>query len=193
MSNPKAIRAGRKLKKPSRKSKVNKRKQEKKTSVTEETKPQYSILDLITEKDSISSKIKSLQEREKQLKERLKTVAEESGVKDSKGSFNLIFDMPDGSQKLISKQMRTKVSLDKIKAKDLFEKLGIWNKVTRTQAVLDDDLIEQQIIANALSIEDLESVTNKKISFACICKKYEPEDNSDEELPTIKTTECKLT
>lgn len=145
------------------------------------TLPSRSISDLVEELESIKQQKKIIDVREKEVRKEMDAILEAEGVKDDKGSFKMII-----GDKLASKQARISVSLDKTKAEEFFKNLGIWDDVTKTQVVIDEDLVEQAFVSEAFTADELEAITNKKVTYAIVVNDYTP-PAENEEMPLIET------
>jgi hypothetical protein len=148
------------------------------SKVTKGTMTSRNPESIINELETLKANKKLIEKREEELKKELGVILEAEGTKDNKGSFNLII----GDIKA-QKQARKTVKLNPEKAEELFKELGIWKDVTETKTVIKDDLVEQAVVDEKLSMDDLEKVTDIKVTYAIVIGKYEPEQD---EMPEIK-------
>lgn len=142
--------------------------------------PTRKPMDIINELETLKQNKKTIESREKALKDDLGKILEAEGTKDSKGSFKLIL-----GDKVAQKQARKSVSINPDKAEVLFKELGIWKDVIETKEIINESLVEQAIVDEKLSMENLEEVTDIKVSYAIVIGDYKPEE---EEMPEIQTT-----
>lgn len=146
----------------------------KKTSV-----PTRSVEEVVSELTIIKDQKKLIEQREKELKDILGEILEGEGVKDSKGSFKLVV-----GDKLAQKQARKTVKLNRERAEELFKSLGIWEEVVEIKEEINEDAVEQALLADKFSMEQLEDITDVKTTYAIVLEDYKPEE--DEEMPLIK-------
>ena len=148
-----------------------------KTTLKKKTKVTgRNVEDVIFELSALKDKKKDIEKREKELKEALGIILEGEGVKDSKGSFKMIV-----GDKLAQKQARKSVKLNEERAKEFFSSIGIWEEVIEIKEELNEDKVEQALIAEKFTMDELESITDIKVSYAIVVSDYVPE----EEIPEI--------
>lgn len=129
-----------------------------------------SLISLLAEMEKVKESKKLLDSREKELKARILEFVSSEGVKDSKGSTKLIH-----GDKLIQNQARVSVKLNANKAEDYFRGIGIWDKVSETKEVINEDYVEQAILEELITPEELETLVDKKVTYALVISKYEEE------------------
>lgn len=137
-------------------------------------KPKYAgraPQDIIKELNSIKANIKLLEEREAKLKAEIVSAVEFMGVKDSKGS--MIMKVGDWVAK---KEARKTYKLDQERAENLFREIGIWDFVSESKEVINNDYVEQAVLQKKLTMAQLKSVTDEKIVFATVVKPYKPDE-----------------
>lgn len=136
-----------------------------------------SVEDIVHELTVLKDRKKDIEKREKELKEQLGTILEGEGVKDSKGSFKLVV-----GDKLVQKQARKSVKLNREKAEEFFKSIGIWEEVIEIKEEINEDFVEQALLAEKFTMEELEEITDIKVSYAIVINDYKPEE---EEMPII--------
>ena len=137
-----------------------------------------SVEDIVHELTVLKDRKKDLEKREKELKGQLGTILEGEGVKDSKGSFKLVV-----GDKLVQKQARKSVKLNREKAEEFFKSKGIWEEVIEIKEEINEDLVEQALLAEKFTMEELEKITDIKVSYAIVINDYKPEE---EEMPEVQ-------
>jgi hypothetical protein len=152
---------------------VAKAKLKKKTTVVAR-----SVEDVVHELTVLKDRKKDIEKREKELKEQLGTILEGEGVKDSKGSFKLVV-----GDKLVQKQARKSVKLNREKAEEFFKSIGIWDEVIEVKEEINEDYVEQALLAEKFTMEELEEITDIRVSYAIVINNYKPEE---EEMPTVE-------
>lgn len=121
---------------------------------------------------------KALEEREKELKEKLGDYLEEYCYKDTKGSFLTKIEI-DGKEKVIKKECRKRPKLNEEKAEEYFREHKLWDFVSEKKEVINPDYVEQAVLQGKMPAEDLESITDMGVSYALVIKDYKPEDEEE--------------
>ena len=138
-----------------------------------------SIDSLLAEYDKLREEKKTIEAQMKKLSEDIKDYAEKNGVKDDKGSFyaeNPFFTF--------GKMAKKSVSLVQDKAIAFFKKKKLTEAI-KTVEVIDEDAVERYIKDGKITFEELESITETKVTYAIDIKKKE-------ELPQVEETTVQL-
>lgn len=134
---------------------------------------------LLREYYELREQKKTIEDRMKVLAEQIKSFAETQGVKDDKGSY-----YAEDEQYVYGKQCKKSVSFDKDKALEFFKNRG-YEDCIDTVEVINEGAVEEHINTGDISFEDLESITNTKVSYAVDVKKKE-------EMPVVEQTNVTL-
>ena len=134
---------------------------------------------LLEEYYSLREQKKTIEDRMKYLADQIKANAEKVGVKDDKGSF-----YAEDEQYVYGKQCKKAVSFDKDKAIEYFKNHG-FDECIDTVEVINEEAVEGRINTGDISFEDLESITNTKVTYAIDIKKKE-------EMPVVEQTEVPM-
>lgn len=134
---------------------------------------------LLSEYYSLREQKKTIEDRMKCLADQIKANAEKVGVKDDKGSF-----YAENEQYVYGKQCKKSVSFDKDKAIEYFKNHG-YDDCIDTVEVINEESVEGHINAGDISFEDLEAITNTKVSYAIDIKKKE-------DMPVVEQTEVTM-
>lgn len=134
---------------------------------------------LLEEYDNLREQKKTIEERMKFLADQIKANAERVGVKDDKGSF-----YAEDEQFVYGKQCKKSVSFNQEKAISYFKDHG-YTDCIETVEVINEDAVEGRINTGDISFEDLEEITNTKVSYAIDIKKKE-------EMPVVEQTEVSM-
>jgi len=137
-----------------------------------------SVEDLVYELTVLKDRKKDIEKREKELKDQLGQILEVEGIKDSKGSFKLVV-----GDKLAQKQARKSVKLNREKAEEFFKSIGIWEEVIEIKEEINEDFVEQALLAEKFTMEELEKISDIKVSYAIVINDYKPEE---EEMPEVQ-------
>lgn len=136
-------------------------------------KQTVSLQTLLAEMDKVKETKKLLDTREKELKTLILEYVSKEGVKDSNGSVKLVF-----GDRLVNNQARKSVKLNESRAEDFFRGLGIWDKVSETKEVLNENYVEQAVLEGLITTDDLESLVDIKTTYALVISKYTPEEEA---------------
>ena len=147
-----------------------------KTTATPITLPIGSLLE---EYYSLRDQKKTIEDRMKTLADLIKANAEKVGVKDDKGSY-----YAEDEQYVYGKQCKKSVSFDKDKAIEFFKNHG-YNECIDTVEVINEEAVEGRINTGDISYEDLEEITNTKVTYAIDIKKKE-------DMPEVEQTEVAM-
>ena len=134
---------------------------------------------LLEEYYSLREQKKTIEDRMKYLADQIKANAEKVGVKDDKGSF-----YAEDEQYVYGKQCKKSVSFDKDKAIEYFKIHG-YDECIDTVEVINEEAVESRINTGDISFEDLEAITNTKVSYAIDIKKKE-------DIPEVEQTEVAM-
>lgn len=138
---------------------------------------------LAEEYKDLSAKIKSLDERKKQLSALLKEGAQKYGVEDDKGSFYL-----ENDSFLIGRVAKRSFKLDQDKAVSMLEEMGLEDIVdVITTKVVNEDRLNEAVAQGKLTLDDVEQFTNVTTSFMVdVRPKENPDDMKSVEVSAIK-------
>lgn len=136
-----------------------------------------SVEDVVHELTALKDRKKDIEKREKELKEQLGEILEGEGIKDSKGSFKLVV-----GDKLAQKQARKSVKLNRDRAEEFFKSIGIWEEVVEIKEEINEDNVEQALLADKFTMDELETITDVKTTYAIVIADYKPEE---EEMPEV--------
>lgn len=139
------------------------------------------IEETVREYTSLSEKIKTLETRKKELADRIKKYAQENGVKNTTGSYLL-----EDDNFTYGAVARKSVSLNAEKAENFFKHMGLWDKVIDVKEVINEDKIEALINEGILSMEDLEEITDIKVTYSVFVEKKKKEEDFGEDIPEVQ-------
>lgn len=123
-------------------------------------KAKIPVSDYIKEYVRLREEKKSIEARMAQISEALKQYAEDKGQKDDKGSF---YFERDGY--MIGKQARKSMTFDVDKATKFFRKRG-YPECISTVEQINYDAVEELLDTGEITIEELEKITNTKVSYS---------------------------
>ena len=109
------------------------------------------------------------------LAKEIKEYAQKNGAKDDKGSFYC-----DNGAFQFGQQAKKSVSFKKEEAIAFFKTKGLHDAIKIIEAI-DEDAVERYITDGAVTFEDLESITETKVTYAIDLKKKE-------DMPVVEET-----
>lgn len=129
----------------------------------------------------ISAQIKQLEERKKDLAEKIKNGAEQFGVKDDKGSFFLESDFF-----IMGKVARKSFKIDQENAISTLTAMGLGDVVDEVIVkTVNEDRLQQAVQDNRLSLDVVRGFTNESVSYSVSVKEKE-------EVPEVEQTTLKV-
>lgn len=123
-------------------------------------KAKIPVSDYIKEYVRLREEKKSIEARMAQISDALKQYAEDKGQKDDKGSF---YFERDGY--MIGKQAHKSMTFDVDKATKFFRKRG-YPECISTVEQINYDAVEELLDTGEITIEELEKITNTKVSYS---------------------------
>ena len=160
-----------------------------KTATKAKTKGANKIAAVMTAKDlermaeeynEISSQIKVLDEKKKDLATKIKDASESMGVKDDKGSFYF-----EGESFVTGKVAKVSMSIKQDEAVKVLEAMGLGDVVdTVTTKTVNEQKLEKAVADNRCSLAIVEGFTEKKVQYQVSVK-------AKEVMPEIEQTELK--
>ena len=137
--------------------------------------PQQSINDKVLEYHRLREESKTIKSRMDTLAKEIKEYASVNGVKDDKGSFYC-----DNGSFMFGQQAKKSVSFVFEKAIDFFKSRGLVDCIKTTE-VIDEEAVERYINSGHITFDDLESITQTKVTYAIDLKKKE-------DMPVVEET-----
>lgn len=137
--------------------------------------PQQSINDKVQEYYRLREEAKTIKSRMDTLAKEIKEYSSQHGVKDDKGSFYC-----DNGTFQFGQQAKKSVTFVVDKAIEFFKKNGLVDAVKTTE-VIDEDAVERYINEGRVTFDDLESITQTKVTYAIDLKKKE-------DMPVVEET-----
>lgn len=122
---------------------------------------------LLQEYSTLRDEKKKIDDRMKKLADLIKDNAEKTGVKDDKGSY-----YAEDENFVYGKQCKKSVSFNQERALQFFKNRGLVDCID-TVEVINEGAVEEHINTGDISYEDLEDITDTKVSYAIDLKKKE--------------------
>ena len=138
------------------------------------------IKNALNEYKQLTEREKTIRDRKKQLADFIKQYSTKNGVQDDKGSYYI-----DDEDFTYGSQARKSVKLNFERAKNFFVSKGVWDKVVKYEEVIDEDKVSNLIDDELMSIDDLETITDVKVTYAIDVRAKEKE----EDMPEVEVVE----
>ena len=152
------------------------------------------VTSLFTEKDickfgkeyaDISAQIKQLEEKKKDLAEKIKNGAEQFGVKDDKGSFYL-----ESDNYIMGKVAKKSMKIKQDEAVETLESMGLGDVVdVVTVRTVNEDRLEKAVRDKRITLNEVKEFTSETISYSVSVK--EKEVVPEVEVTTLKAARKK--
>lgn len=160
----------------------------KSTSNSANIKPMFSAKDICKmgeEYAELSAQIKVLDERKKELAEKIKNGAEQFGVKDDKGSYYL-----ESDSYIMGKIAKKSVKIDQEKAVEILESMGLGDVVDEVVVrTVNEKKLEKALADKRITVKVMEQFTNVSTSYSVSVK--EKEEAPEVEVSTLKVAKKK--
>ena len=137
---------------------------DKKVQVIDIDAEQIDVEQLTKELKTISIQKAILEKRDKEIKSSLTEVYFGNASRDNKG--NSFYQSSNDSQLILKREARTSISLNEEKALEFFNSRGLLGVVTKRELVFLDDAIAQLVVDEEITPDELESICDKKVTFA---------------------------
>ena len=129
----------------------------------------------------ISAQIKELEAKKKDLAEKIKSGAEQFGVKDDKGSFYL-----ESDSHIMGKIAKKSYKIDQDTAVETLESMGLGDVVdVVTVRTVNEDRLQKAVQDKRLTLDDVQEFTKETISYSVSVKEKEV-------VPEVEVTNLKV-
>lgn len=160
----------------------------KSTSTSTNVKPMFSAKDICKmgkEYDELSAQIKELEARKKNLADKIKSGAEQFGVKDDKGSYYL-----ESDSHIMGKVAKKSVRIDQDKAVETLESMGLGDVVDEVVVrTVNESKLEKAVAEKRITLKEVEKFTNVSVSYSV---SVTPKEEATEvEVSTLKVARNK--
>lgn len=117
----------------------------------------------------ISAQIKQLEERKKSLADKIKSGAEQFGVKDDKGSYYL-----ESDTQVMGKVAKKSFKIDQDKAVETLESMGLGDVVdVVTVKTVNEDKLQKAVSDKRITLDTVQGFTNESVSYSVLVKEKE--------------------
>lgn len=147
-------------------------------------KPLFSAEDIgkmSREYADISAQIKVLEDKKKALADKIKSGAEQFGVKDDKGSFYL-----ENDSFIMGKVAKKSFRIEQDKAVETLESMGLGDVVDIvTVKTVNEDKLQKAVQDKRITLDTVQNFTNESVSYSVLVKEKEA-------LPEVEQTTLKV-
>ena len=140
------------------------------------------IKQALNEYKELTEREKTIRSRKKELADFIKRYSQENGVQDDKGSYYI-----DDEDFTYGSQARKSVKMNFEKAKNFFVSKGMWDRVVKYEEVIDEDKVSDLLSNEEMTIDDLEEITDVKVTYAIDVRAKEKE----EDMPEVEVVETR--
>ena len=120
---------------------------------------------------TLKEDVSHIEDRVATLRKRILATVEELGTPNEKGSLVLPINDVKSNTGNVVKQRRVSKVFDESKADELLKEKGLFETVTKTITVLDQDAVMAAYYDGKLTDEDIETMFPEKVSWALILEK----------------------
>ena len=124
------------------------------------------LLDLVRQYAAVKQMLNDVSDREKKLKEELKSIVLESGELDEKGSTSLEVDDEISKVRKLVQQRRVSKSFDPNAAESILKEKGLFDRCIEMVPALDEQEILAARYEDLLTDDDIDAMFPAKESFA---------------------------
>lgn len=143
-----------------------------KKKTTDKVKPLFTANDigkLGKEYADISAQIKQLEEKKKDLAEKIKNGAEQFGVKDDKGSYYL-----ESDNHIMGKIAKKSMKINQDMAVETLESMGLGDVVdVVTVRTVNEDRLEKAVRDKRITLDEVKKFTSESVSYSVSVKEKE--------------------
>lgn len=140
--------------------------------VTKKVAPIYSIEDIGRmgrEYAELSAQIKVLESKKKELADKIKSGAEQFGVKDDKGSFYL-----EDENVIMGKVAKKSFKINQEKAVETLESMGLGDVIdTVVVKTVNEDKLSKAVQSGDITLDDVSEFTEESVSYSVLVKEKE--------------------
>lgn len=155
-----------------------------KTNIKIRKKKTYDVSGDVNEYNMLRQRKKTIENRMKELSERIKSFAFDNGTEDSKGNKYITND----DNYLYGIMSKKKVTLNVDKAKNFLLSNGLYEQCVVTKEEIDEDKLTELVQNEKITLEQLENIMDIKVSYSLDVKEKEKEE---EKMPEIKPTKLR--
>lgn len=124
------------------------------------SKPIVPISSMVSEYAALRKEQKTIKDRMDYLSSEIKKYSQSNGVKDKNGSFYC-----QDESFVFGSMCKKFVSFNQAAALEFFKSRGLTKAVKMVESI-DESAVEQYVADGSISLEDLESITNTKVSYS---------------------------
>lgn len=140
------------------------------STVGREPQPMDVVESQVREYKYLKEQIDLLSKRQKQIRDDLMLLVENTGYEDDQGHLWVEFDDEIDGVGALQRQRRVSRSLDEESAEQVLTDAGVWDKCTELKRVVNEDAVMQALYEDELTESDVDSVYPPKITWALVLK-----------------------
>lgn len=133
--------------------------------------PMDSVEAQVREYNYLRTEIDDLSKRQKEIREDLMVLIENTGFADDDGHWWVELDSDIDGIVALQRQRRVKRSLDMETAEEILKERGLWEDCTEVVRVVDEDKVMQALFDESLSEDDVDRIYPMQVNWALVLKK----------------------
>lgn len=140
------------------------------SSAARQPQPMDVVEAQVREYKYLKEQIDLLSKRQKQIRDELMLLVENTGYEDDQGHLWVEFDEDIDGVGALQRQRRVSRSLDEESAEKILTDAGVWDKCTELKRVVNEDAVMQALYDEELTEVDVDGVYPPKITWALVLK-----------------------
>lgn len=140
------------------------------SSAARQPQPMDVVEAQVREYKYLKEQIDLLSKRQKQIRDELMILVEQTGYEDDQGHLWVEFDEDIDGVGALQRQRRVSRSLDEESAEKILTDAGVWDKCTELKRVVNEDAVMQALYDEELTEVDVDGVYPPKITWALVLK-----------------------
>lgn len=140
------------------------------SSTARQPEPMDVVEAQVREYKYLKEQIDLLSKRQKQIRDELMLLVENTGYEDDQGHLWVEFDAEIDGVGALQRQRRVSRSLDEESAEQILTDAGVWDKCTELKRVVNEDAVMQALYEDELTEADVDGVYPPKITWALVLK-----------------------
>lgn len=137
---------------------------------TRQPQPMDSVESQVREYKYLKDQIDVLSKRQKEIRNDIMTLIENTGFEDDQGHWWVEFDDEIDGVGALQRQRRVSRSLDEDRAEEVLTEVGLWESCTELKRVVDEDKVMQALYEETLSENEVDEIYPPKITWALVLK-----------------------
>lgn len=139
------------------------------------------IKEYVTQYYQLREQKKLIEARMKEIGNKIKKYVTQHGVRDSNGNYYMEED-----NFIFGQQARKTVKLNEEKAKEFLKQKGLYDLVVEKVEKINEEKLGELVQNEEITMEELEDITDVKVTYAIDVKIKEAEEDKPENMPEVQ-------